>query len=117
MSWRFEISGDSKSAMTSQRWLAIILNPSLNPQTYIFLESTTMNRITENEIMTARSTSMVLVMLTILMTFCWVIMGDSRLQAAAFLSGLAAVVTWLSYCQRKTTAEVTAIIAKNKTSH
>lgn len=92
------------------------LLPIFDRQTYKFFESTTMNPTTENEIMTARSTSMVMVMLTILMTFCWVVMGDSRFQAAAFLSGLAAVVTWLSYCQQKTSAEVTAIVAKNKTS-
>jgi len=75
-----------------------------------------MNHSNDNDVMTARSTSMVMLMLTILLTFCWVMMNDSRIQAAAFISGLIAVVTWLSYCQQKTTAEVTAILAKNKSS-
>lgn len=68
----------------------------------------------ENDILTARSTSLVLIMLTVLLTFCWVAMGDLRFQAAAFVSGVIAVITWLSYCQRKTTAEVVAIVAKNR---
>jgi hypothetical protein len=68
----------------------------------------------ENDVMTARSTSMVLLMLTILLTFCWVVMNDPRFQAGAFVCGMIAVVTWLSYCQKKTTAEVTAFVSKNK---
>ena len=68
----------------------------------------------ENDVLTARSTSMVLIVLTGLLTFCWVLMDDNRLQAAAFVCGLAAVVTWLSYCQQKTTSEVTAAFAKQK---
>ena len=69
---------------------------------------------TENDILTARSTSMVLLVLTVLLTFCWVAMSDPRFQAAAFVCGMIGVVTWLSYCQQKTTAEVCAIVTKNK---
>lgn len=69
---------------------------------------------TENDIMTARSTSMVLLMLTMLLTFCWVVMNDPRFQAAAFVCGMVSVLTWLSYCQRKTTAQVVSIVAKDK---
>ena len=68
----------------------------------------------ENDILTSRSTSLVLIVLTGLLTFCWVMMDDNRIQAAAFVCGLIAIVTWLSYCQMKTTSEVTAILAKQK---
>jgi len=68
----------------------------------------------ENDVLTARSTSMVMIVLTCLLTFVWVLMDDSRLQAAAFVCGLVAVTTWLSYCQQKTTSEVSALIAKRK---
>lgn len=71
----------------------------------------------ENDVMTARSTAIVLLVLTVLLTFCWVLMDDARIQAAAFVSGLTTVVTWLSYCQQKTTSEVSAILAKQKSSH
>lgn len=76
-----------------------------------------MSPVSENEILTARSTAMVFLMLTALLTFCWILADDSRIQGAAFVSGMIAVVAWLSYCQRKTTAEVQAIVLKNKSSH
>lgn len=76
-----------------------------------------MSPVTENDILTARSTAMVLLTLTALLTFCWVLVDDARFQGGAFVSGMIAVVAWLSYCQRKTTAEVQAIVLKKNSSH
>jgi hypothetical protein len=75
-----------------------------------------MSSIDDNDILTARSTALVLLTLTALLSFCWILVDDSRIQAAAFVSGTIAVVTWLSYCQRKTTAEVQALMLKNKST-
>ena len=77
-------------------------------------ESKMMPYPSENDVLTSRSTSMVLIVLTGLLAFCWVLTDDTRIQAGTFVCGLAAVVTWLSYCQMKTTSEVSNIIAKQK---
>ena len=73
-----------------------------------------MRASTETEFMTVRSTSMVLLMLTILLVLCWLIMEDARLMAAALITGLIGLVNWLSYCQQKTTAEIAAVVAKSR---
>ena len=67
----------------------------------------------EVEILTARGHSMLLIILTVLLACCWLIGGDPRIETAMFISGLIAVVTWLSYCQSKTTAEVALLLDKS----
>ncbi len=59
--------------------------------------------------LTTRSIAIVLVVMTILFCICWVTMGVPQLQAAAFISGLISVVTWLSYFQQKTSASIERI--------
>lgn len=60
----------------------------------------------EVDMLSTRGTSMVMIVLTVLFSACWLITDAPQFQAAAFLSGVVSIMTWLSYCQQKTSAEL-----------
>ncbi len=76
-----------------------------------------MNTSNDNDILTARSTAIVLLVLTGLLGCCWALIGGPRLQAATFVCGMVGVVAWLSYCQQKTTSDFKAVFAEKKNSN
>ena len=60
----------------------------------------------EVEALSTRGTSMVLVVLTVLFSVCWLLTEAPHFQVATFLGGVVSIMTWLSYCQQKTSAEL-----------
>jgi len=66
----------------------------------------------EVEILSTRGTSFVLIVLTVLMSACWLLTDAPYFQVAAFLGGVVSIMTWLSYCQQKTSAEIGQLRAR-----
>jgi len=63
----------------------------------------------EVETLSTRAISFVLIVMTVLLSSCWLLTQAPQFQAGSFLSGIASVLTWLSYCQQKTSAELEQI--------
>jgi len=60
----------------------------------------------EVEMLSTRGISMVLIVLTVLFSVCWLVTAAPQFQVATFLGGVVSIMTWLSYCQQKTSAEL-----------
>lgn len=60
----------------------------------------------EVDTLCTRGTALVLMVLTILFSVCWLLTDANYFQAAAFLGGVVSIMTWLSYCQQKTSAGI-----------
>ena len=60
----------------------------------------------EVEALSIRAISMVLIVLTVLFSVCWLLTEAPHFQVATFLGGIVSIMTWLSYCQQKTSAEL-----------
>ena len=71
-----------------------------------------MNADQEVESLSTRSVALVLIVLTILFSICWLLTNTPIFQAAASLGGVASIMTWLSYCQQKTSAEIEQLRAR-----
>lgn len=72
-----------------------------------------MQHPSEIDVVTARGNSILMIVVTILLTCCWLIFNDHRIPAAMFISGLIAVMTWQTYCQLKTSVEVLSMDEKS----
>lgn len=66
----------------------------------------------EVDTLCTRGISLVLMVLTILFLFCWLLTDAAHFQAAAFLGGVVSIMTWLSYCQQKTSVEIEQLRAR-----
>jgi hypothetical protein len=60
----------------------------------------------EVDMLSTRGISMVMIVLTVLFSVCWLVTDAPLFQVAAFLGGVVSIMTWLSYCQQKTSAEL-----------
>ena len=60
----------------------------------------------EVESLSTRAVSLVLIVMTVLFSVCWLFTESPHFQVATFLSGIVSIMTWLSYCQQKTSAEI-----------
>lgn len=60
----------------------------------------------EVDSLSTRGTALVLIVLTVLFSICWLVTNAPHFQVAAFLGGVVSIMTWLSYCQQKTSAEL-----------
>lgn len=75
----------------------------------MILEPSIMSKTTpeqEVDALSTRGTALVFIVLTVLFSACWLLTEESYFQAAAFLGGVVSIMTWLSYCQQKTSAEI-----------
>ena len=66
----------------------------------------------EVDSLSTRGTALVLIVLTILFSICWLLTNTPIFQAGASLGGVASIMTWLSYCQQKTSAEIEQLRAR-----
>ena len=66
----------------------------------------------EVESLSTRSIALGLIVLTILLSICWLLTNTPIFQAAASFGGVASIMTWLSYCQQKTSAEIEQLRAR-----
>ena len=71
-------------------------------------------KLDEHDVLATRSIAIVMIVMTVLLSFCWIAFSAPPFQAAAFVSGLIAVVTWLSYCQQKTEASIEQLAERQK---
>ena len=71
-------------------------------------------KLDEHDILATRSIAIVLIVMTVLLCFCWIVFKAPLFQAAAFVSGLIAIVTWLSYCQQQTVASIEQLGERQK---
>ena len=65
-----------------------------------------MNVDHEVDTLSTRGIALVLIVLTTLFSVCWLVTDSPYFQVAAFLGGVVSIMTWLSYCQQKTSAEI-----------
>jgi len=66
----------------------------------------------EVETLSTRGIALVLVALTVLFSICWLLTDSTHFQAGTFLGGMVSIMTWLSYCQQKTSAEIEQLRAQ-----
>ena len=66
----------------------------------------------EVDTLSTRGIALVLIVLTVLFSICWLVTEAPHFQAAAFLGGVVSIMTWLSYCQQKTSAELEQLRAR-----
>lgn len=65
-----------------------------------------LSAIQEVELLSTRAVAFVTLALTGLLSICWLTTSVPLFQAATFLSGISSILTWSSYCQQKTSAEI-----------
>ncbi len=66
----------------------------------------------EVESLSTRGIALVLIVLTVLFAVCWLLTDATHFQAGTLLGGVVSIMTWLSYCQQKTSAEIEQLRAK-----
>ncbi len=66
----------------------------------------------EVETLTTRSIALVLIVLTTLFAVCWLLTDATHFQVSTLIGGVVSIMTWLSYCQQKTSAEIEQLRAR-----